>query len=253
MNPGEATESVSATAASPYRIRGRSTPLDYLFFMRPVLMPPVWTIALLGTIGRSDNGIPAAWWALFLLQLTCLFGAVYTLNQICDIESDRLNCKLIFLPEGLISVGRARAFTAVLNLVAVGCATLFGWTYVLLSLGVVVLGAVYSVGRQPWKNHPILGLLANTIGHGTLVFLLGCAFSGTLEVADLWHSCAYFFAVGGVYLATTVPDATGDRLSGKRTVAVMIGRGPTMSLATVCVSCAIAIAVYFADTHLLAA
>jgi 4-hydroxybenzoate polyprenyltransferase len=80
-------------------IQGRHTPLDYFFFLRPVLLPPVWTIALLGTIPLHESRLlSASAWSIFFLHLTALFGGVYTLNQIYDIESDRLNRKRYFLP-----------------------------------------------------------------------------------------------------------------------------------------------------------
>lgn len=238
---------------APVHIGGRATPLDFLFFTRPVLFPPVWTIALLATVVTGRPPIDSWRWAAFFIQLSCLFGAVYTLNQIRDIESDRLNRKLFFLPEGLISLRAAWRFTVMLNLAALGFALSFGWAYMVLTAAVIALGAAYSLGRSPWKNRPLLGLLANVLGHGTLVFLLGRAFVGWSIPESLWPSLPYFLAVGGVYLATTVPDAVGDRLSDKKTIAVSLGRQVTMAIATLFVSGSIALALHLPDARLLIA
>lgn len=231
--------------------QGRRTPLDYFFFMRPVLLPPVWTVALLGTISpESSARFPIGQWVIFFVHLTVLFGGVYTLNQICDIESDRRNMKLHFLPERIISLGAAWAFTLALDLAALGLAAIFGWLYVILTAVLMLLGVVYSVGPFPWKNHAWLGLVANAIGHGFLVFCLGLALSGQ-TIPDGWvRAVAYSLAVGSVYLMTTVPDVTGDRDTGKRTAAVAWGMRVTIVAANFGVVAAIVLAARLGDRHL---
>ncbi len=226
-------------------IGGRKTPLDYLFFTRPVLMPPVWTIALLGVAESSTQRSIALWeWPLFVIQLWCLFGAVYTLNQICDIESDGVNKKLFFLPEGIISISAAWRFTIVLNVLSVALAVPFGYEYIALTLVIVILGVVYSVGQLPWKNRPMLGFTANVIAHGVVVYVMGAVFAGAEVVSALLPSIAYGCAVGGVYLATTVADIPGDQVSGKRTVGVWAGGRATMLIASLLVGTAIVLAIW---------
>lgn len=232
-------------------IQGRKSPLDYLFFIRPVLLPPVWTIALLGTV-RSGlaHEMPMAMWAVFFLHFTALFGGVYTLNQICDVESDRLNNKLYFLPEGLISITAAWRFTIALDVLALSLSMVFGWRHLLLTGFIVSLGIVYSVGSTPWKNHLWLGLLSNAIGHGLVVYLFGFVITAC-PLAESWLGGAgYTLAVAAVYLATTVPDSAGDRLTGKRTAAVQWGERMTMSVASVLVCAAIGVAGWSGDWHL---
>ena len=223
-------------------IGGRHTPLDYLFFTRPVLMPPVWTIALLGAASVSPRSITWYDWAVLIVQLWCLFGAVYTLNQICDVESDRINRKLFFLPDSLIPMSRARTFTIALNIVAVSLACLFGYEYVIFTIVIVLLGIVYSVGRWPWKNNPILGYLTNVIAHGSIVYMMGAVFAGGTLSASWLGSLPYAIAVGGVYLATTVADIPGDRASGKRTIGVWIGARATMIVAALSIAGALVLA-----------
>lgn len=232
-------------------IQGRHTPLDYFFFLRPVLLPPVWTIALLGTIPLHESRLlSASAWSIFFLHLTALFGGVYTLNQIYDIESDRLNRKLYFLPEGIISLRSAWIFTIVLDIAALGLSLVFGWVHLALTLVIVLLGIVYSVGSSPWKNHPWLGLISNAIGHGLVVFLFGAVISGR-PLSENWiGGLAYTLAVGAVYLATTVPDVEGDGRTGKRTLAVAWGARATMIVSGALVSIAIVLAAWSNDRYL---
>lgn len=235
------------------RIAGRRTPLDYLFFLRPVLLPPVWTIAILGANAVPFDVLSSTSWrtTAFLLQLGLLFGAVYTLNQICDIESDRQNRKLHFLPEGIITIPAAWRFTIALNATALLLAALiartrpsggFGYDYLLLTLAIMALGAVYSAGPSPWKNRPILGLSANILAHGAIVYLLGVAFTGERLTDHLQTALGYVSAVGGVYLMTTIADVPGDQHAGKRTVSVLWGARVAAALAFVLVLATVALA-----------
>jgi len=250
---GNMSIEVPKTAPSGVVIGGRASPLDYLFFMRPVLLPPVWTIAILGANAAPFDGLSQSLWrtVVFAVHLSALFGAVYTFNQIHDVESDRRNQKLFFLPEGLISLLAARRFTVALNIAALlftvvlastGHGGGFDFEFLGLTLAIMLLGIVYSAGRRPWKNSPLLGFLANVIAHGAVVYLLGVAFAGSPNGPQLELVAGYVLAVGAVYLATTVADAQGDQATGKRTLAVAIGARASMWMASVLVLLAIWIA-----------
>ena len=82
-------------------------------------MPPVWTILLLGhhrsAVLSGQSNLPG----LILLLVTFLVGAVYLLNQIYDVDSDRINRKLFFLAEGCISKKNAISQTVLLNLISI--------------------------------------------------------------------------------------------------------------------------------------
>ena len=232
-------------------MQGRHTLLDYIFFLRPVLLPPVWTIALLGTV-RSGiaHKMPIGLWFVFLVHLAALFGGVYTLNQICDVETDRANKKLHFLPEAIISITAAWRFTIALDAIALSLSVVFGWLYLMLSAFIVILGILYSAGSSPWKNNAFLGLISNTLGHGMIVYLFGFLVTDC-PVSESWPSlAAYTLAVGAVYLATTVPDLYGDRRSGKATAAVVWGVRPTLIVAMIMAAMAVGVAALSSDDYL---
>ncbi len=101
--------------------------LDCCFLLRIPLLVPVWTILLLGWITGSpsagvawpslrgawlsmQSGPPVLWTAL--IGFSFIVASIYVVNQIADIESDRINHKLFLLPHGLISVGAAWALAA---------------------------------------------------------------------------------------------------------------------------------------------
>jgi 1,4-dihydroxy-2-naphthoate octaprenyltransferase len=82
---------------------------------------------------------------------------------------------------------------------------------------------------------------------------MGRVFVDQFSLVTLWHSVPYFFAVAAVYLATTIPDEAGDRLSGKRTLAVCVGGRATMAVACSLIVAAAATALMIRDYHLLVA
>ncbi|MBI3871952.1 MAG: UbiA family prenyltransferase [candidate division Zixibacteria bacterium] len=241
----------SSPATFPIIVRGRRTPLDYLFFLRPVLLVPVWTIALLGTVAASPHApLGAGRWLILFSQLSCLAGGIYTFNQICDVESDRLNRKLHFLAAGIISPRAAWVFTVALDCAALVGAACLARRYFALTILSIGLGIVYSAGRKPWKNRPGLALGANALGHGACVHLLGIL-AVTSSLTLPWTlTLGYALAVGAVYLATTVPDMPGDRATGKITLAVCWGGQRAMLLATLLVLGAIACAGVGRDWYL---
>lgn len=197
--------------------------LDYLFVTRPVLMPPVWTILLLGHHRASlfspyDN---SAGLVFFLISVS--IGAVYILNQIHDIESDRINRKLFFLADGYISV--KTAWVEALLLISTGIIGAFCISFQLGTLFVAgfLLGYLYSAPPFSLKNRHIWGLLSNALGHGSLTFLIGWCINSNLSLKAIIFSLPYLLAVAAVYLNTTLPDIEGDKKVKKMTLGVKLG------------------------------
>ncbi len=221
--------------------------LDYLFLIRPVLMPPVWTIVLLGhrrsTQVAGEGNLPG----LAILLATFLVGGVYVLNQIFDIESDRLNQKLFFLAKGLISVRSACWELAILNLMAIVPAFLISIQLGLLFVLGAVFGLIYSAPPLALKNRPFGGLFLNALAHGNLAFLIGWSMNSSVSPRALLFSLPYMLAVAAIYLHTTVPDVKGDRRCGKVTLAVKWGKEKTILLAPVLVAAAIALSAAVQD------
>lgn len=162
------------------------------------------------------------WRLLYILFLgTCLFGAVFLINQIYDIESDRINKKLHFLPEGHIKTGIAWIMIMTLNSIALILSFSLSFQIVLVALLVIILGILYSVPPIFLKNRAWPAAFANGLGNGTLVFILGFLAGGGSMMTGILKSLPYFFAVMSVYIGTTLPDTWGDAEQGKNTIAVV--------------------------------
>ena len=210
-------------------------------------MPPVWTILLLGhhrsAVLSGESNLPG----LILLLVTFLVGAVYLLNQIYDVESDKLNKKLLFLAEGYVSKKNAIIQTVLLNLISIIPAY-----FISLQLGVLftlgfLFGLFYSVPPFSFKGKPLSGFLFNILAHGNLTFLAGWLMNQALSGKSILFSLPYMFAVGAVYLNTTIPDMEGDTRSGKITPAVKWGKERVVIFACFLVLIATALSFFIKD------
>ncbi len=204
--------------------------LDQWFFSRPILMPPVWTILLLAAAEQRGgiiawNAFPIDEWRIWvgLLSSYCLAGAAYILNQIYDIESDRRNDKLYFLPRGMISIRSAAIQYGLYVFVGLGTGYFLGWGWFFCVSVSVVLGILYSARPFRWKDRPLTSVVANAIGHGALVYYCGFFLAQPQLVPRSLSSLGYTFAVASVYVLTTLPDSIGDRDAGKKTITVTWG------------------------------
>jgi len=221
--------------------------LDYFFATRPVLFMPVWTVALLGAGGKSGRRLSGETVGSLLFATACLFGAVYLVNQIFDRETDQINNKGYFLSQGIVTVLEAAILAIGLNLAALAVAFLVSGYAFVLFVTIVILGILYSAPPLRLKDRAWPALLANMLAHGSMVYLIGASWSEELNNKDIIRSLPYFFAVGSIYLNTTLPDVEGDRRVGKRTVAVAYGQRFTQGLALFFVLVAISVSVFTRD------
>jgi 4-hydroxybenzoate polyprenyltransferase len=205
-------------------------------------MPPVWTILLLGHYRASqfstfDN--PAGF-VFFLISLS--IGAVYILNQIHDIESDRINKKLFFLAEGHISLLNAWVETILLILIGIIGAFFISFQLGILFVAGFLFGFLYSAPPFSLKNKHIWGLLSNALGHGSLTFLIGWCINLNFSSKAFLFSMPYLLAVSAVYLNTTLPDIQGDKKVKKITLGVKLGISKAARLSVIFVSSSILLA-----------
>ncbi len=227
-------------------------PLDWLFILRPALHPPVWTIVILG-FSRSPVKVSEDYSLPWLLILSsCLAGWAYISNQIADIESDRRNNKIHFLPAGLISTRAAQVYAGVLALISLAGAFLFSLTIGLLSSVLIILACLYSGKPFFCKNHPAWGTILNGFGHGSLAFIMGFVGAGGQFGDSFLLSIPYLFAVIAVYIGTTLPDVRGDAFTGKRTPGVVFGARISTAVMALSLMISLLLSMIFWDIPLLA-
>ncbi len=199
--------------------------LDLIFFGRPLLVIPVWTVYLHYLAIESGAGYfnfrPGANSIINLLILTLIFMGSYVINQIFDIDSDRINNKLYFLPRGIISIATAWAWYGVVTVGGLIIAIVMSPQSIRAAIVIIALGVLYSVPGVRLKDNPIGGLMANAVGYGIMV-----PWTAADEIMTLFPGIGmipYFLAIASGYILTTIPDLSGDSATGKRTLAVIMG------------------------------
>ena len=171
--------------------------------------------------------------ALFLLTLISAIGCnlyIVCLNQITDIELDKLNKPHLPLASGEISRSTARVIIMVSALVSVISAYSAGWLMFALVLIVGALGTAYSVPPLKFKKHHLGAAFSITLVRGVLVNILmflhfQWEIAETLEFPlYMWPLVLFMilFSIGIAWLKD-IPDIKGDRNHGIETLAVNRG------------------------------
>ena len=169
---------------------------------------------------------------LIMICLSLVASGGYYINQVYDYESDRINGKLGFLHNDLIGERGLLGLFLVLSVVSIGIAAYLSWLIALLIIVLFVLGYSYSAPPLRLKDRPVWGLIVNAVGIGFIVPLVVMPDLNVHNIGLLgWDNPLYFFfAVGSIYILTTLPDRDGDKAVGKKTLAVVLPGAAVASL-----------------------
>ncbi|MFH2056508.1 MAG: UbiA family prenyltransferase [bacterium] len=237
---------------------------DYIFLLRPMLIIPVWTISLLGARAAlwHDRGLspflldhfPFSNFTsgdirlLIMLGLaTLLTGGVFVVNQIYDVESDKKNGKLFLLADGHLTISTAWTIYFVVTLLAIGGAFILNWQLGVLFVAGAAIGLQYSHPRFKVRKDAYKSMRNNILGHGMLALLFGWVMYQNFDIEGILKSVPYMFAVGAVYLNTTLPDMKGDKAAHKTTYALTWGVEKTQLISLVHVVAALILSIMAAD------
>ncbi len=150
------------------------------------------------------------------------------LNQIYDLEIDRVNKGKRPLPAGRLTIGEAWVFTVAAYVLTLGLAWLVApggrhecfWIVAIA----VVATIIYSVPPLRTKRHAIWANITIAIPRGVLLKVAGWSAVKTVAGAEPW----YIGAIFGLFLlgASTTKDFAdmeGDRRGGCRTLPIVYG------------------------------
>jgi 4-hydroxybenzoate polyprenyltransferase len=201
------------------------TARDALRFVRPAtLAAPV--AGVIGGAVAAGGGWPEDPLPLLLAVLSAalLTGASNGLNQIADVETDRINRPERPLPAGRMSVGDAWRFTAALLLGAFAAAVAGGAAYLACVAVTVPVTAAYSFPPLRTKRLPFLANATIATPRGLLLVLAGWAVGGGFARPEAWllGGVSWLYVFGA---ATTkdFADAEGDRATGCVTLPILMG------------------------------
>ena len=170
---------------------------------------------------------------LFFLTLISALGCnlyIVGLNQIADIQLDKLNKPHLPLASGEMNRSTAHIIITVSALVSVISAYSAGWLMLALVLIVGALGTAYSVPPLKFKKHHFGAAFSITLVRGVLVNILmflhfQWEIAETLEFPRyMWPLVLFMilFSIGIAWLKD-IPDINGDRNHGIKTLAVNRG------------------------------
>jgi 4-hydroxybenzoate polyprenyltransferase len=205
--------------------------LVYWQFTRPfTLIAPALGMLSGGVtaIGAYPPSHATAWMLLKIAMGTAmaaiLNGASNALNQIYDLENDRINKPERMIPRGIISIREAAWVSGTLYALALVLAALVGAQCLVLAAAAALLTVIYSVPPIRTKRSAIGANLTIAIPRGLLLKVAGWSTVKTVVSVEAWCVGAIF----GTFLlgATTTKDfadIAGDRHAGCYTLPVRYG------------------------------
>ncbi len=223
----------------------RSKFSDYIFLLRPSIMIALWTFYFAGvTLAFRINGLSyfnnnynAGMIICTLLMYSLLMGSVHVINQIVDIDTDRLNKKLFILPNGIISKQNAMIYVIMLSVISLsGIMIMPQATFVMKGLFILsfILGVMYSVKPFCLKRRPFVDLIDNVIGYGMIAVIIGFESTGySFEIEYVQKLLPYIFSMGAIFINTTLMDYEGDKAVNARTTGVFLGYNKASLLSSI--------------------
>ncbi|MFN3532890.1 MAG: UbiA family prenyltransferase [Candidatus Brocadia sp.] len=205
--------------------------LIYLKFLRPfTLFPPA--------IGMISGGITAFGAypryklsseiiiniALGSLMAALLNGASNALNQIYDLEIDKINKPRRYLPSGKITIKEAWIIASTLFIISLTLAGLVNWQCFMMAAIATVMTYFYSAPPLRTKRLGIVANITIAIPRGVLLKVCGWSTVKTIYKYEPWLIGLIF----GLFLlgATSTKDFSdikGDRAKGCMTLPIKYG------------------------------
>jgi 4-hydroxybenzoate polyprenyltransferase len=200
----------------------------YWTFARPfTLVPPMIGIFSGSLIGYGASHAPfhVARVVLAVLSAAVLNAASNGLNQVCDLENDRINKPHRPLPSGAMTTKEAwlfilTAYVAALSMVAMVNLETFA-IYSVAALATVA----YSAPPLRLKRHPLGSNLTIAAIRGALLKVAGWAAIATVrQSVEPWYiGSIYFVFLLGATTTKDFADIEGDRAAGCITLPVKYG------------------------------
>ncbi|MGB9721649.1 MAG: UbiA family prenyltransferase [bacterium] len=220
---------------------------DYFFVLRPLILIPVWDFFLIGNYLAYPENRLAIKSFVGLGLYTMLMGGIYILNQINDINTDRLNKKLFILSENHMPLNNAYIEMILLWTLSLLLTRFFGIHFFILVLVSLIIGVLYSLPPVKLKGKPIFDTLSNGIGYGMLNFAAGWLMQKPFEWQIFLRFLPYFLSISAVFINTTIVDIEGDKKSGEFTTSIFLGERLSYVVSLVLMSGGVVFSIIYRD------
>ena len=167
------------------------------------------------------------------------------INQIADVEMDKINKPYLPLAAGTLSRKNALAIVFTALVIALIFAFLASWFYFILIIIILLVGIAYSLPPLYLKQHHLPAAIAITLVRGFLVnvgiFLhFQKTMHGNYDLPGYIWCLAFFIMAFSIAIAwfKDLPDTEGDEKFHVRTLAVLYSKKNALSGGTLLVAAA---------------
>jgi homogentisate phytyltransferase / homogentisate geranylgeranyltransferase len=167
------------------------------------------------------------------------------LNQLIDIELDKINKPQLPLASGALSVKHARQIIFIALAISIVAAALASWVLLLLILVILLIGVLYSVPPVQLKKHHLPAALCITLVRGILVnlgilFHFVSTMRGEQALPVIIWPLTLFIVAFSIAIAwfKDLPDTEGDALFQFRTFPLLYSKPFALKTGIVMVSAA---------------
>jgi homogentisate phytyltransferase / homogentisate geranylgeranyltransferase len=199
-------------------------------------------------LATTDSSISLANIAQLLgTWIACLCGNVYIvgLNQLYDIEIDRINKPDLPLASGKFSVSQGKWIVGVTGLLAIGLSAWCGWWLFATVIASLAIGTAYSVPPIRFKQFPLMAAICILSVRGCIVNLgIFSHFDRVLGSAEnlpasIWILTLFILVFTiAIAIFKDVPDLEGDRKYQIQTFTLTLGKPAVFNLTRVAITLA---------------
>ena len=189
--------------------------------------------------------------ATLLSALACNI-CITGLNQIIDVELDKINKPNLPIASGELDMETAKKIVFIAGMIALIISALLHWVLFLLILVILLLGIAYSVPPIQFKKHHLPAALSITIVRGVLVNIgMAVHFAGLIHgnfvIQPVIYPLTLFISAFSLAIAwyKDLPDRTGDAHFGYKTFPLLYSPKLALYLGAVIVLSAYAYCIFW--------
>lgn len=206
----------------------RSRALGLFRLFRLELPVAAGVCALLGQLLAAGALPPLSRMVLSFVSIFCLSATALILNDYFDRETDRINAPQRPIPAGMVSPADALVLSIVVALLGLASAALLSPAALAAAAAVWVLGVAYN-----WrlKRAGLAGNLLVALSVGMTFVFGGIAVGHIGDRLVIWFGALAMLFDLGEEIAADAMDVEGDRRTGSRSLAVVLGPRRALGIA----------------------
>jgi geranylgeranylglycerol-phosphate geranylgeranyltransferase len=163
--------------------------------------------------------------AIGFASIFCISATALILNDVFDLEVDRVNAPNRPLPSGVVTPRQAIVLSMVVAASGLALSALLSPVALVTAFVVWVIGVLYN---WRFKRSGLAGNLMVAFSVGMTFVFGGISVGRTDEWLVWWFGAIAFLLDLGEEIAADAMDAEGDRLIGSRSLAIVHGRAAAL-------------------------